>query len=96
MSTSGNETSSSTLRQSQTALEALLNAPAGTPPAGIQPSFDNPANLNTIVYITKVLAFTVTSLAVFIRIYTRHVILSSMKYDDCEYSISLLGPSKVP
>ena len=64
-------------------IEAILNGPAYTPPAGVQPNFDNPANLNTIVIIVKTLALTFTTLAVLIRIYTRHHLCHSMGYDDC-------------
>ena len=72
-------------QQLQKEMEALLNGPAGTPPAGIQPNFDHPANLNTVIYVTKTIALILATLAVFIRIYTRHFLLRSMGYDDCEF-----------
>ena len=77
--------SSSMSEQLQRDLEALLNGPAGTPPAGIQPNFDQPANLNTVIYITNTITLILATLAVFIRIYTRHFLLRSMGYDDCEF-----------
>ena len=77
-----NQTASS-ISEYHRALEALLNGPAGTPPAGVQSNFDNPANLNTIIIIVKTLALTLTTLAVLIRIYTRHYLSHSMGYDDC-------------
>ena len=83
----GSQPVSSILEQ-QREIEALLNGPAGPPPAGIQPNFDDPANLDTIIYITKTVALTLVTLAVFIRIYTRHVLLRSMGYDDCMFSYS--------
>ena len=83
----GSQPASSTSEQ-QREIEALLNGPAGAPPAGIQPKFDDPASLDTIIYITKTIALTLVTLAVFIRIYTRHVLLRSMGYDDCMFSYS--------
>lgn len=80
-----NQTAASMSIQLQQELEALLNGPAGTPPAGVQSDFDDPANLNTIIYITKTLTLTLTTLAVFIRVYTRHSIIRSMGYDDCMF-----------
>lgn len=70
--------------QLQEELEALLNGPAGTPPVGTQPTFSNPPNLDTISYLTTAMALALTTLAVFIRIYTRRVLLHSLGYDDCE------------
>lgn len=78
----GDQTASSTSEQ-QIKSATLLNGPAGTPPAGVQSNFDNPANLNTIIYLTKTIALTLTTVAIFIRIYTRHVIIRSLGYDDC-------------
>ena len=64
-------------------IEAILNRPAYTPPPGVQPNFDNPANLDTIIIIIKTIALTLTTLAILIRIYTRHHLSHSMGYDDC-------------
>ena len=80
-----NNTAFGTPKQIQQELEALLNGPASTPPAGMQPKFDDPPNLNTIIYVTKTIALTLTTLAVFIRVYTRHVLIRSMGYDDCMF-----------
>ena len=78
----GIQTASSTSEQ-QRRIEALLDGPAGTPPAGLQPNFNNPPNLDTVIYTTKTIALTLTTLFIFIRLYTRHVLLHSMGYDDC-------------
>ena len=64
-------------------IEAILNGPALTPPAGVQPNFDNPANLDTIIIMIETIVLTLTSLAVLIRIYTRHHLSHPMGYDDC-------------
>ena len=78
------QTTPSTTEHQRT-LEALLNGPAYTPPAGVQPNFDSPANLNTITITITTLAFTLTTLAVLIRIYTRHHLSHSMGHDDCTF-----------
>ena len=63
----------------------LLDRPAVTPPAGIIPNLAKPPNVDTICYLTFSLCVVFSSLAVIIRIYTKHVLLHSVKYDDCEY-----------
>ena len=71
------------MSKQQGEFDALLNGPAGTPPADTKPNFDDPASLDTIIYITKTITLTLTTLAVFIRIYTRRFLLRSVGYDDC-------------
>lgn len=65
-------------------LEALLDGPATTPPAGIIPRLDNPPNIDTICYLTFSLCVSFASLAVIIRIYTKHFLIRSIAYEDCE------------
>lgn len=77
-------TNSSTLEQPQTKLEELLNGPAGVPPPGILPNFNNPPNLHTSIFAAEAVCLTLTSLAVLIRLYTRHFLLRSVGYDDCQ------------
>ena len=86
-----NHTATAMSGQLQVELQELLNGPAGTPPAGTQPNFENPPNLYTIIYISKALILIFTTLAVFIRIYTRHFLLRSMGYDDCKLRLNLLN-----
>ena len=75
-------TNSSTAEQLQ--IEALLNGPASPPPAGTLPDFQKPAGLETVFWINLALSFALPSLALFLRIYTRHFVLRSMGYDDCK------------
>ena len=75
---------SPTLERAQAELKTLLNGPADTPPPDVVPGFDNPPNLDYLVHLTLILCIILTSLAVFIRMYTRHVLLRSLGYDDCE------------
>ena len=72
------------LTAEQLQMEALLNGPAGQPPAGILPDFQKRAGLETVLWVTIALSFALPSLALLICIYTRHFILHSMGYDDCK------------
>lgn len=67
-------------------LQALLNGPAGTPPAGVVPNFDNPPNLNAFLIVTLTLALTFGTLAILMRMYTKLFIVRSTAYEDCTFS----------
>lgn len=72
-------------------LEALLDGPATTPPAGIIPRLDNPPNIDTICYLTFSLCVSFASLAVIIRIYTKHFLIRSIAYEDYACFVGLIG-----
>ena len=72
------------LTAEQLQIEALLNGPAGQPPAGTLPDFQKRAGLENVFWVTIALGFALPSLALLIRIYTRHFILRSIGYDDCK------------
>ena len=77
-------TQSLTPEQSHAALQALLNGPAGLPPAGVLPNFENPQqNLAFIFRLTTALALSFPTVAVVIRIYTKRCLIRSMGYEDC-------------
>ena len=85
--------------QLEIALQKLLNGPAGTPPAGIVPNFDNPHNPAVLLYVTVGLTLGFATCAVIIRIYTKHFLLRSMGSEDCKYSGSFhceLHPADPP
>ena len=65
-------------------LQVLLNGPAGTPPVGITPNFDGPPNLNAFVTLTLTFCVTFTTLAVFMRMYTKLFLIRSIAYEDCK------------
>ena len=65
-------------------IEALLDGPAGQPPAGTLPDFQKPAGLETVLWVTIALSFALPSLAILLRIYTRYFVLRSIGYDDCK------------
>ena len=77
-------TQSLTPEQSHAAFQALLNGPAGLPPAGVLPNFENPPrNLASIFHVTAALTLSFTTVAVVVRIYTKRCLLRSMGYEDC-------------
>ena len=80
------QTASSTSQQVQIEHQMLLNGPAGTPPAGVISNFENPPNLDVYLYLTLSLCLAFTSLAVCARIYTKILLLRSVRYEDCKCS----------
>lgn len=76
-------TRSLTPEQSHAALQTLLNGPAGPPPDGIIPNFNNPQNQDTIQYVTTAFTLSFATCAVIIRIYIKRFLLRSMGYEDC-------------
>ena len=78
------QTRSLTPEQSHAAYQALLNGPAGLPPAGVLPNFENPPrNLASIFHATAALTLSFATVAVVIRTYTKRCLLRSMGYEDC-------------
>ena len=67
-------------------LQALLDGPAGKPPAGILPNLENPPNLDTYLVVTVALTLTFGTLAVLLRLYTKLLILRSFACEDCKYA----------
>ena len=82
-------TQSLTPEQSQAAFQTLLNGPAGLPPAGVLPNFENPPqNLASVFRVTAALALSFATVAVVIRVYTKRCLIRSMGYEDCRSSRS--------
>ncbi len=67
-------------------LQALLNGPAGKPPAGVLPNFQNPPNLNAFLILTLTLVLTFGTLAILMRMYTKLFIIRSVAYEDCTFT----------
>ena len=74
--------------QAQAALRILLEGPAVSPPAGVVPNFDNPANLDVYVTLCNTLCFVFATLAVVLRMYTKVYILRVLAWEDCGFSFS--------
>ena len=75
-----------TAEQSLEELQALLNGPAGTPPAGVRPDFINPPNLDVFVTLTVAICVSLATLALLIRMYTKVYLVRLTAYEDCESS----------
>ncbi|KAH9904695.1 hypothetical protein F4778DRAFT_40567 [Xylariomycetidae sp. FL2044] len=56
--------------------------PAGVPPPGVEPNFNNPDNYKHENIILHSVVLSITTIAVFVRIYTRAVIRRNMGVDD--------------
>ena len=65
-------------------LNILLEKPAGTPPAGVVPNFQNPANHTTAVISISVICGIAVTTAVAIRMYTKILLIKSIACEDCK------------
>ncbi|KAL8806544.1 MAG: hypothetical protein Q9223_004598 [Gallowayella weberi] len=65
----------------------LLSTPAGSPPPGVLPNFQNPRNLDGAVIVAIVLCITISGLATLMRVCTKAFIIRSFAYED--YAITL-------
>lgn len=74
-----------TPEQSEAKIQALLNAPAGKPPAGVLPNFHDPSNMNGTIIFTVTFCMTIATLAVTMRMYAKLFLVRSMAYEDCEW-----------
>ena len=74
-------------------LEALLNEPAGPPPPGVRPNFDDPPNLDGLIILTLTLCLMFSTLAVSMRSYTKLSLIRSWDYEDCELFGTLFSSS---
>ena len=69
-------TTSSTSEQLQ--IDALLDGPAGPPPADALPDFHKAARLRSVFYLTIAFSIAFSSSVLLVRIYTKHFPLRSM------------------
>ena len=74
-------------------LQMLLNGPAVAPPTGSISNLDNPPNMNTVCYLTFYLCLICATLAVVMRIYTKHFLIHAIAYEDCECRSSIFPMS---
>ena len=77
-------------------LEALLNGPAGPPPPGVRPNFDDPANLNNLVILTLTMCLVFSSSTVLMRTYTKLFIHRSWNYEDRKPTAILVSSPQTP
>ncbi|KAI0553650.1 hypothetical protein F4679DRAFT_430267 [Xylaria curta] len=50
------------------------DGPSIAPPPGLMPNFDNPPNLNNLVRAVLIVILVITSIVVFLRVYSRVVL----------------------
>ena len=68
-------------------LQAYLDEPIEPPPAGVVPNLHNPANLNGLYIFTLVMCLLPATLAVWMRMFTKLILIRSFDYEDCKFSI---------
>ena len=71
--------------QTLAALRTLLEGPAMSPPAGVVPDFDNPANFDDYATVCNSLCIAFATLAVVLRMYTKVFILRVLAWEDCGF-----------
>ena len=71
--------------QTQAAMRTLLEGPAMSPPAGVVPNFDDPANLDIYVTLTITLCVAFSTVAFVLRMYTKVFILRVLAWEDCGF-----------
>ena len=67
-------------------LRVTLDGPAGMPPFGILPQFDNPPNLNAWLILTLTLCWTFGTVALLMRVYTKLFIIKTFACEDCKFA----------
>lgn len=62
--------------------QALLNEPAGAPPPGVMPNVNDPSTINRYIILVLVLGLTCSTLAIFLRTYTKIFLMRTRAYED--------------
>ncbi|KAI4213374.1 MAG: hypothetical protein LQ349_009283, partial [Xanthoria aureola] len=71
--------------------EALLNGPAGKPPAGLQSNLDNPATLDGTIIAVLTLCLVVSTTFIHVRSYTKKYLIKSVALEDYIIVIAWIG-----
>lgn len=66
-------------------LPALVDLPAGAPPKGVEPNFENPFTLAPLVYSVGSIFVFIMLCFVAARFYCKTFLIRSYTWDDCEY-----------
>lgn len=66
-------------------IQALLNGPGLAPPPGQVPNLKDPPNERTTMIVVYTVYLLLTTVAVFIRMYTKAFIARRVEVEDCEY-----------
>jgi hypothetical protein len=66
-------------------LAALANSPAGVPPPGIQPNFDNPPSQGQELIVLNVVFLPLMLIAVAMRLLVKTKFIHQFGWDDCKF-----------
>lgn len=64
--------------------QALLNAPAGKPPAGTKSNLDDPAKLDATIIPVLTLCLVICTMSIIVRSYTKKFLIKSLALEDCK------------
>ena len=65
-------------------VQKYMETPAGKPPRGVKPNFENPPSLKSVLIAVTAVGQVLSTLFVMMRIYTRHFVLRRLWWDDCQ------------
>jgi hypothetical protein len=68
--------------------EAVLDGPSLEPPLGVDPNFDDPPNLNHIVYPVLILSLVLTTIFLLLRACGRWYAMKTVGTGDCMYPLT--------
>ncbi|KAL9636601.1 MAG: hypothetical protein Q9204_002197 [Flavoplaca sp. TL-2023a] len=71
--------------------QALLNAPAGKPPAGTKSDLDDPANLDAVIIPVLTLCLVICTMSIIVRSYTKKFLIKSLALEDYLESFTARG-----
>lgn len=66
--------------------ELILTGPALQPPPGVVPNFQDPDNKDDVARAILAAGLVATSLAVFVRAYSKLICMKQVEIEDCEPS----------
>ncbi len=67
----------------------LDKVPGLQPPPGVSPNFVNPENYQNKIIASYTVFLTIATIFTAARLYTRAVIVKSIAWEDCKYSLPL-------
>lgn len=68
--------------------QEILNSPGMTPPDGVEPNFDHPANRNDLAIAISVICITLVTFSALIRGYSKLFLAKRVRVEDCTLSPS--------
>ena len=71
---------------SQAEMQRKLDGPALAPPPGVRPDFINPANFQDVAMGILALSISISTVGIWIRMYTKLYIFRETRWEDCNSS----------